>query len=179
MFLSCGNTDAEIKEISFANDGPQEVSEGVTMYFTDKGVAQLKLESPLMYRYAIKEENEMRLECPIGMLVTFYDTAGRVESILSAKYGELYSNKEYIMVKDSVVFINNKQEELKTELLNIDFKKDCVYTHEKVTVTSPKGTITGMGLHSNSNFSKYKVHNISNGEYEFEEEPLNLEEENE
>lgn len=176
MFLSCGNTDAEIKEASGVNNGPLEVSEGVTMYFTDKGKAQIKLESPLMHRYALKEENEMRLECPIGMHVTFYDTAGKVESILVANYGELFSNKEYIMVRDSVVFTNSKEEELVTDLLHIDFKKDCVYTHEKVKVSSPKGTITGIGLHSNSNFTKYKVHNISNGLYEFEEEALNTEE---
>lgn len=181
MFLSCGNTDAEIQEVSVSNDGPLEVSEGVTMYFSDKGVPQIKLESPLMHRYDMSEgnTNEMRLECPVGMLVTFYDTAGRVESILSANYGEMYSNKEYIMVKDSVVFVNNKEEQLITELLHVDFKKDCVYTNEKVIVNSPKGTISGVGLHSNGNFTKYKVHNISNGLYNIQDNALILKDNNE
>ncbi|MCB9188464.1 MAG: LPS export ABC transporter periplasmic protein LptC [Flavobacteriales bacterium] len=167
MFLSCGNTDQQIEEVTHNYDGPLEVSEGVTMYFSDKGMAQIKLETPLMHRYQM-EENEMKLECPTGMIVTFYDSVGEVESILTAKYGEMYSNKEYIMVKKDVVFRNSKEEELNTDLLHVDFKKDCVYTHEKVVVSSPKGTISGVGLHSNSKFTDYKVHNINNGLYNLE-----------
>ncbi len=168
MFLSCGNTNEEIQEVSHIYDGPLETSEGVTMFFSDEGSPQIKLESPLMHRYAL-EENEMKLECPTGMVVTFYDSTGEVESILTANYGEMYSTREYIMVKEDVVFINNKQEELNTELLHVDFKKDSVYTHEKVVVSSPKGTISGVGLHSNSKFTDYKVHNISNGVYNLDE----------
>lgn len=171
MFLSCGNTDKQIEEVTHVYDGPLEVSEEVTMFFSDKGMAQIKLETPLMHRYQL-EENEMLLECPKGMVVTFYDSIGEVESILSAKYGEMYSNREYIVVKKEVVFVNNKDEELNTDLLHVDFKKDCVYTHEKVVVSSPKGTISGVGLHSNSNFTNYKVHNINNGLYNFEENEI-------
>jgi LPS export ABC transporter protein LptC len=178
MFLSCGNTNEEIQEVTHSYDGPLEVSEGVTMFFSDKGVAQIKLESPLMHRYEM-EGDEMRLECPTGMKVTFYDTAGKVESILTAEYGEMFSNKEFIKVKKDVVFKNNKEEELNTELLHVDFKKDCVYTHEKVVVSSPKGTISGVGLHSNSKFTDYKVHNINNGLYNLEENALNLNDDNE
>lgn len=172
MFLSCGNTNEQIEEVTHKHEGPLEISEGVTMYFSDLGKPQIKLESPLMHRY-LMEDNEMRLECPIGMVVTFYDTAGLVESTLTANYGEMYSNKEYIMVKDDVVFKNNKNEELNTNLLHVDFKKDCVYTHEKVIVSSPKGTISGVGLHSNSKFTEYHVHNISNGVYNLEDDALN------
>jgi len=171
MFLSCGNSDQQIEEVSINYDGPLEISEGVTMYFSDQGMAQIKLEAPLMHRYEL-EDNEMRLECPTGMIVTFYDSIGEVESVLSANYGEMYSNKEFIKVKDDVVFKNNKEEELNTNLLHVDFKKDCVYTHEKVVVSSPKGTISGVGLHSNSKFTVYKVHNINNGLYNLEDNAL-------
>ncbi len=173
LFLSCGNTTEEINQVTFKDDGPTEVSEGVTMLFTDKGVAQMKLESPLMHRYELDQGKEMKMECPIGMKVTFYDSIGNEESQLTAKYGVLFSKKEYIVVQDSVVFVNNKQEKLNTELLHIDFKKDSVYTHQKVTVSSPKGTVSGMGMHSNGNFTNYKVHNINNGEFEFQEEEIN------
>jgi LPS export ABC transporter protein LptC len=173
LFLSCGNSKEEIKLVLNQDDGPTEVSEGVTMLFTDKGLAKMKLESPLMHRYELDEGAEMKMECPIGMKVTFYDSIGNEESNLTAKYGVLFSKNEYILVKDSVVFLNFKEEKLTTEVLHIDFKKDSVYTNQKVTVSSPKGTITGVGLSSNANFTKYRVHNINNGEYEIEEKELN------
>lgn len=179
MFLSCGNTNEEIQEVSGTNnDGPQQITTGVTFFFTDKGLAQIKVESPVMHQYGDNMDEAM-FECPDGMKVTFYDTAGKVESVLTSKYGELHSNTEYIVVKDSVVFRNFEKEELNTNLLHIDLKKDCVYTHEKVVVVSPKGTISGVGLHSNGNFTDYKVHNISNGLYNLEGDALNLNKENE
>lgn len=173
LFLSCGNSKEQIQQVIAEDDGPTEVSEGVTMLFTDRGIAKMKLESPLMHRYELDEGAEMKMECPIGMVVTFYDSLGMEESKLTSKYGVLFSKNEYILVKDSVVFVNYKEERLTTELLHIDFKRDSVYTHQKVTVSSPKGTISGMGLHSNANFTNYKVQNINNGEFEMEEEEFN------
>lgn len=173
LFVSCGNTTEEINQMVVQDEGPAEISEGVTMLFSDRGLAQMKLESPLMHRYELEKGKEMKMECPIGMKVTFYDSLGQKESQLTSKYGVLFSKKEYIVVQDSVVFINRKGEKLNTDLLHVDFKKDSVYTHQKVTVSSPKGTISGMGMHSNGNFTKYKVHNINHGEIEFEEKELN------
>ena len=178
MFLSCGNTNEEIQEVSSTGDGPQQITEGVTFYFSDQGMAQIKVEAPVMHQFG-KDMQEAEFECPVGMKVTFYDTSGKVESVLTSKYGELHSNTEFIIVKDSVVFKNSKEEELNTELLHVDFKKDCVYTHEKVVVASPKGTISGVGLHSNSNFTDYKVHNISNGLYNLEGNELGTDKDNE
>jgi len=172
LFTACGNTDEEINQVTYSNDDPAEVSEGVTMMFSDKGILKLKLEAPIMHRYSEKEES--RMECPAGMVVTFFDTSGREESKLFANYGIMYSEKEYIMVKDSVVFENYKEERLNTELLHVDFKKDSVYTDKKVSITTPKGTITGTGLQSNSNFTKYKVKNISNGVLNYQKEEVNL-----
>ncbi len=172
LFSACGNTQDEIKQVTYTNDDPAEISEGVTMMFSDNGILKLKLEAPIMHRFNDKEESYM--ECPNGMEVTFFDTSGREESTLFANYGIMYSEKEYIMVKDSVVFENFKEERLNTELLHVDFKKDSVYTQEKVSITSPKGTITGTGLQSNSNFTKYKVKNISNGILNYQKEEVNL-----
>lgn len=175
LFTACGNIDKEINQVSYSEDDPAEISEGVTMMFSDKGILKLKLEAPIMHRFNDNEESYMK--CPSGMVVTFFDTAGIEESKLFANYGIMYSEKEYIMVKESVVFENYKGERLNTELLHVDFKKDSVYTQEKVTITSLKGTITGTGLQSNSSFTKYKVKNISNGVLNYQKDEVNLDNE--
>ena len=61
------------------------------------------------------------------MKVTFYDTLENIESVLTANYGLLLSEEQYLKVQDSVVFQNNKNDRLDTELLNIYFEKDSIY----------------------------------------------------
>jgi len=167
MCFSCSNNLEEIKEVTAKSDGPDEITEGVIMLFTDMGRSKLKLESPLVYRF-LDEEN-MKIECPEGMKVTFYDTLENIESVLTANYGLLLSDGQFLKVKDSVVFQNNKKDRLDTELLNIYFEKDSIYTDKFVKVSTESGVISGTGLVSNSNFTKYELLNIRNSHYNVNE----------
>ncbi len=165
LFLtSCGNNLDEVKAISIDKDGPDEVTTQVTMYFTDMGKSKLKLISPLVHRY-VQAEDEMKLECPEGMELTFYDSLQQVESVLEAEYGVLESNIQYMHVKDSVIFTNNKGERLDTEELHIYFDKDSLYTDKFVKVATEFGVISGTGLVANSSFTKYELLNITDSYY--------------
>jgi len=167
MLFSCSNNLEEIKEVISKSDGPDEITEGVVMLFTDMGKSKLKLESPLVYRFLDVEK--MKIECPNGMKVTFYDTLENVESVLTANYGLLLSEEQYLKVQDSVVFQNNKKDRLDTELLNIFFEKDSIYTDKFVKVSTETGLISGTGLVSNSNFTKYELLNIRDSHYNVNE----------
>ena len=167
MLFSCTNNLDEIKEVTSKSDGPDEITEGVIMLFTDMGKSKLKLESPLVYRFLVNEK--MKIECPEGMKVTFYDTLENIESVLTANYGLLLSEDQYLKVEDSVVFQNNKKDRLDTELLNIYFEKDSIYTDKFVKVSTENGVISGTGLVSNSNFTKYELLNIRDSHYNVNE----------
>lgn len=167
MLFSCSNNLEEVKEVMSRSDGPDEITEGVIMLFTDMGKSKLKLESPLVYRFLDNEE--MKIECPNGMKVTFYDTLENIESVLTANYGLLLSDGQYLKVKDSVVFQNNKKDRLNTELLNIYFEKDSIYTDKFVKVSTENGVVSGTGLVSNSNFTKYELLNIRDSHYNVNE----------
>ena len=167
MLFSCSNNLEEIKEVTSKTDAPDEITEGVIMLFTDMGKSKLKLESPLVYRFL--ELEKMKIECPNGMKVTFYDTLENIESILTANYGLLLSEDQYLKVRDSVVFQNNKKDRLNTELLNIYFEKDSIYTDKFVKVSTESGVISGTGLVSNSNFTKYELLNIRDSHYNVNE----------
>lgn len=163
IFFSCSNDLGEIKEITNQVDGPDEITEEVTMYFTDMGRSKLKLESPLIYRFF--EEKHTKLECPEGMIVTFYDTLQQIESVLEANYGLLLSEDQYLKVKDSVVFTNYQGDRLDTELLNVYFGNDSIVTDAFVKVSTNDGVISGTGLVSNNNFTKYELLSITNSYY--------------
>ena len=167
MLFSCSNNLEEIKEVTSKSDGPDEITEGVIMLFTDMGKSKLKLESPLVYRFLDMEK--MKIECPNGMKITFYDTLENIESVLTANYGLLLSEEQYLKVQDSVVFQNNKKDRLDTELLNIYFEKDSIHTDKFVKVSTESGVISGTGLVSNSNFTKYELLNIRDSHYNVNE----------
>lgn len=160
LFLSCGNNLEEIKAVTIEQDGPDEISENVTLLFSDFGKSKLKMVSPLVHRFYL-ENDQMKLECPIGMEVIFYDTLQQIESVLTANYGLLLSDEQYLRVKDSVVFKNNQHDTLFTELLDIYFQQDSIFTDKYVKVSGENGVIAGKGLVSNTSFTNYTLNSIT------------------
>ena len=160
LFLSCGNSLEEIKAVSIEEDGPDEISINITLLFSDYGKSKLKMKSPLIHRYYL-EDDQMKLECPKGMEVVFYDSLQQIESILTANYGLLLSDQQFMQVKDSVVFKNNQKDTLYTESLDIYFQQDSIFTDKYVKVSSEKGVIAGQGLTSNTSFTNYTLNSIT------------------
>jgi len=185
MLFSCGNSLEEVNEMIENNTPLGEVSENVTLYFSDNGKPKIKLEAPILNKVAVEEKKEIDKEtvekgkkkgkrkvamssnliCPEGMLVTFYDSLGIEESQLYAKYGKMISETQYLLVRDSVVFTNINDEKLETELLHIYFNKDSITTPEPVTITTGEGIIKGVGLTSNTGFTKYQLDKITESHY--------------
>jgi len=174
MLFSCSNSLEEVNKMVENNTNLGEVSENVTLYFSDNGNTKIKLEAPILKKLSIYEDEQeeninTNLICPKGMLVTFYDSTGIEESQLFSKYGKLLSEDQYLLVRDSVVFTNPKKEKLETELLHIFFNKDSISTNEVVKITTKDGIIMGEGLTSNTSFSKYQLHKITDSHYNFKD----------
>jgi len=148
-------------------DQPDEITYSVIMYYSDMGKSKLKLVSPQVHRYNSK--NETTLECPKGMKLTFYDSLQQIESVLVSDYGKLYTNDQYLFVKDNVVFYNNKKDTLFTDLLHIYFNKDSLYTDQQVKVSSENGVVYAEELVANSNFTFYQLLNIKDSHFKYEE----------
>ena len=167
LVLSSCNQDNDIN--SFYGAGkPDEITYSVTMYYSDMGKSKLKLASPEVYRYDVK--SEAVLECPKGMELTFFDSLQGVESVLVSDYGKLYTNEQYLFVKDNVVFYNNKKDTLFTDLLHIYFEKDSLYTDKEVKVSSESGVVFADELVANSNFTFYQLLNIKDSHFNYEEQ---------
>jgi LPS export ABC transporter protein LptC len=166
MFLSCGNSDDDLTVLLAGNDEPDEISEGVTLFYSDLGILQLKLEAPLLLRYHEKQI----IECPQGMRLTFYDSVGTVESSIQSLYGKMYSAEEYMYLRDSVVVQNREENRLETPELHIYLKQDSIVTTKRVKITTPDGEIRGKYLYTNSNFTRYEIDSIGDSFYYYKEE---------
>jgi LPS export ABC transporter protein LptC len=166
MFLSCGNTDDDLTNLLSSNDDPDEISEGVTLLYSDMGIQQLKLEAPILYRYHEKQI----IECPMGMRLTFYDSLGIVESSIQGLYGKMYSAEEYLYLRDSVVVQNRDNHRLETPELHVYLKQDSIVSTKRVKITTPDGEIRGKYLYTNSNFTRYEIDSIGDSYYYYKEE---------
>jgi LPS export ABC transporter protein LptC len=174
MLFSCSNNLEDVDEMVENNSQLGEISENVTLYFSDNGNSKIKLEAPILQKISLLEDKKENgksssLICPKGMLVTFFDSLGNEQSKLYANYGKLLSQEQFLLVKDSVVFTNPKKEKLETELLNIYFNKDSITTTEEVKITTKEGVIMGEGLTSNTSFTKYQLHKITDSHYFFKD----------
>jgi LPS export ABC transporter protein LptC len=170
LIIGCSSSVEQIKNLSSNNSKPIEITNGVTMYYSDMGNSKMRLISPEVHRF--EDQLEMTLECPTGMELTFYDSLENIESVLIADYGKLYTKEQYMIVKENVVFYNNNRDTLFTDLLNIYFLKDSIYTNRPVKVSSENGVILGNELVANSNFTFYRLLNIKNSHINYEESKI-------
>lgn len=163
---ACKNDIKEVESlVDFANK-PLETSEKVEMTYSDGGVVQMKMFAPILERFALDDGD--KLNWPSGIRVLFYDSVNVVKSELTAKTAYLIESEKYMLVRDSVVFSNIKDEKLETEELQLFFDKDSIYTDKFVKITTKDGVIIGKKLISNINFTKYRILNITDSYYNIE-----------
>ena len=137
-----------------------ETATGVTLNFSEFGQSKLMLKAPKLVRFE-DEGNQLIMECPAGLELTFFDSLKNVESVLTADYGKLFTQNQLLDVQENVVFHNQKQDTLFAKELLIDFAKDSIYSKNEVTFSNIEGRITGNTLKANSNFTFFELSDIS------------------
>ena len=110
------------------------------------------------------------MECPEGLKLIFYDSLNNIESTLIADYGKLFTEKEFLYVKNNVRFDNFNLDTLFAKELDIDFAKDSIYSEKMVIFSNSEGRISGTKLKANSNFTFFQLSDISEGHVNFETE---------
>jgi LPS export ABC transporter protein LptC len=100
------------------------------------------------------------IEMKNGLKVEFYDDTLKVLSTLTSKYGKMFEDTGNVLVRDSVVVTNAKNEQLNTEELVWNEKLQKFYTEKFVKISTPTQVIYGDGLESNQTFTQYKITNV-------------------
>ena len=165
LMWSCNNNDVNTLP---SKDQPVEITYQDSILYSDMGNSKIKLISKEVHRHDSK--NETILECPKGMMLTFYDSLQQQQSVLKSDYGKFYTEDQYLLVKENVVFSNYKKDTLFTDLLHIYFKTDSLYTDQGVQVSSENGVVFADELIANSNFTFYQLLNIKDSHIKYEEQ---------
>lgn len=156
--VSCEKKTGTLEKIDILTLPALTVKDDTTVY-TDSGLVQLVLITPLMESYEKTESPYSEFKSGINVL--FYD--GHKEPVASIKgnYAKFTENKNLWELHDSVVAVNEAGDKLETELLFWDQRKALIYTDRFVKITTEDQIIQGYGLESDPRLSKRRIKNMS------------------
>jgi LPS export ABC transporter protein LptC len=157
IFLSaCENDEAKVKNLSSKKTGVEEARD-ITLNYTMGGKTKAILTSPLMLNV---KDAVPYVEFPKTLKADFYDEAGKVESILTARYGNYKQYQSIVYLKDSVKVINiEKGDTLYCDELYWDRNRTGTefYTDKPVRIRTKTQLINGTGMESGQDFKNWHI----------------------
>lgn len=150
---------------------PVQVVQQMTAVQSENGVVSMRMEAPVMNRY---DNDDSSYETfPLGLTVYSYTEDGSLQTRITSTTAKHSTGKNgdktdlWSLYGDVVIRNLAKGETLETDTLFLDQKKDLMYTHRYVRLTSEDGMMQGYGMRSDTKgkdailftpFDSYGVH---------------------
>jgi LPS export ABC transporter protein LptC len=165
VMASCENDPREVAQLFEKKKGIEE-GHIIESYLSQDGYVKAKLTAPYMLRYqpdSRSQADTAYLEFPRTMHVDFFDSTGKKESYLDARYGKYYENERKVLLRDSVLVINMKNgDTLRTQKLWWDQNKSEFSTDDTAYIfTVDKVILASGGLRAQQNLTNIKFFNSS------------------
>lgn len=156
FYLSaCENEVKDVQRLSRDERIPMEVQQNFVLRYSDSSYIRMELTAPLAESYP--QLDQPQREFREGIFVRFLDALGNETSRLRADYALQLIDKELWEARGNVIVINEKGEELKTEKLFWNSRREIIYGDEFVTITTPDQIIMGEGFTADQNFTEYEL----------------------
>ena len=126
-----------VNELSIKKIGVEE-GKYIESYMSTAGKVKAKLKAPLMLR---SQYDSAKVEFPKTLNVQFYDSLLKPESFLFAKYGKYLEYDNTVLLKDSIVLYNVKNDTLWCNDLLWDQTKGTFFTNKPVVISQDNGSI--------------------------------------
>lgn len=155
LLSSCKNKPEDIDDIVSKYHVDQDRAEDVTIIYSEEGITKVRLYA----KEFIKNETAKPpyTEMKEGLKVEFFDDSLHVISTLTARYGRYYEEAGNVIIRDSVVVVNAKGEQLHTEELIWNQAIRKIFTEKFVRINTPTQIMYGEGLEANEDFSWYRI----------------------
>ena len=172
IIFSCENSISRINEITQLEDTLAAITTYDIVYErSDSGFIRVRLSSPLMKRYVGEDEYN---EFPNGFEIIFFNKNGDQTSYITANYGIDYRKRKIMNARNNVVIQNYEtNEELYTENLIWNQKKNIIKSNTFVKLVMPDKTIFGDSMWANEEFTEHEIYNIK-GQFDIEEDSISL-----
>ena len=157
LFISCENDKDEITRISSKSTDPNEEIKGLETLYSDSAILKVRVKAPVLKKFVSPKGIT---ELPKGLLIEFFDINHKVVSKLSANYAIHFEQESRWEAKNNVVVVNEKGDQLNTEKLTWDERKEILYSDQFVKITSKDEIIYGNGFEANQDFSRYRIFKV-------------------
>jgi LPS export ABC transporter protein LptC len=154
---ACENDKTEIARITVKNNSPTEEISGLETLYSDSGIVKVKVTASVLKKILLPKPIT---ELPKGLLLEFYNDSLRVISKLSAHYAIHYEQEHRWEAMNDVVVVNQKGDQLNTEKMIWDERKQKIYSDQFVKIATKEEIIYGNGFESNQDFSSYRIFNV-------------------
>lgn len=159
-FFSCTNDLKDVMALPSNKLSPSQTADTVSLIYTDSTQLKIVLKANRLIQFD-KNVSEPFTILPKGVNVTFFDNEEKISSTLKANYAVRYQLTKKMEARYAVEVVNNKGEKLETEKLTWDEVNKRIYTSEFVKITTATQIITGKGLESNEDFSRYSIKKVT------------------
>ncbi|PBQ32702.1 LPS export ABC transporter periplasmic protein LptC [Sphingobacteriaceae bacterium] len=159
IFSSCSNDLKDVMALPRNELSPSTIGDSVTMLYSDTAQLKIMLTANRMLFFD-KNVSEPFKVMPKGFFVTFFDKDEKVSATLRGNYGVSYDVSNKMEAKYAVEVVNKDGVKLNTEKLIWNANTQKIYTDAYVVITTATEQITGYGLESNQDFTKYKLKKI-------------------
>lgn len=160
IIYSCTNDLKDVMALPSNKLSPSQTADTVSLIYTDSTQLKIVLKANRLIQFD-KNVSEPFTILPKGVNVTFFDNEEKVSSTLKANYAVRYQLTKKMEARYAVEVVNNKGEKLETEKLTWDEVNKRIYTSEFVKITTATQIITGKGLESNEDFSRYSIKKVT------------------
>jgi LPS export ABC transporter protein LptC len=148
--FGCENDPNTIRALS-EHKVMMDEGKNIQAFLSQNGKMRAKLTAPVLLRYTADTQF---IEFPKSLHVNFFDSLGRVESQVDARYGKYFETQNKVYLRDSVIVFNMKGDTLRSPDLWWDQNSQRFYTDKQVRIKTKGDRIYGgMGLEAKQDLS--------------------------
>lgn len=155
--ISCKNDPKDIQSLLGKSNTQEDKAYDVTIIYSELGKVKARIYTKEFIKNDVAKPAFMDMKK--GIKVEMFNDTMNVESTLTARYARYYEKQGNILLRDSIVVVNKKNEKLETEELVWNQQVKKFYTEKFVKITMPSQVMYGDGLEANEDFSWYEIKN--------------------
>lgn len=158
LAVSCKNDPKEINALTGKNQILEDKARDVIIIRSVKGKVQLRLFAHEFIRN--EGAKPPYIDLKNGVRAEVYDDSGRVSSVITAGYARGYELENNLLLRDSVLIVNKKGEQLLTDELIWNQQMSKFFTEKPVKIITATQITYGDGLEANQDFSWYQIKHL-------------------